>query len=273
MHKSAVMQVDPTETTHPGILRGCSKLDGDRHGGTASTTLVDIFAPCPPPRSSETPPVFPIALFLSGRPEWRQTPAWPSSGSGVATAKPRRVVVGREARLPASGAWTGSRSGSGLRRNRRVRGGLRALPPRFHQPSNHCADPVVQPDCALGASPVDGSDAHEHLQRHPRLLRRAVRDPPVVASIVAVAAIAFRQIQRNARGGTDSLVDQMTPAAPASDDGLNGCSERSSSELKSGAYVISWCGHGRFLLVHITPQCRWGRPCQGSPSAATSGLP
>ena len=63
------------------------------------------------------------------------------------------------------------------------------------------------------------------------------------------------------------------PASLSAFDGVDGGDKRAPGELESGGGVISWCGHGRFLLVHSAPQCRWGRPCQGSPSAATSGLP
>jgi hypothetical protein len=44
-------------------------------------------------------------------------------------------------------------------------------------------------------------------------------------------------------------------------------------ELEGGGDVIGRFVHGRLLLGHSTPQCRWSRSCQGSPSAATFGLP
>ena len=119
---------------------------------------------------------------LAGGPASLPTPtlrgfavAEPRAGCGVPSGSTRLVTGSCMAivrvRLPASGAWAGSRSGSGLQRRRSVRGGQRPLPPRLHQPPDHRAHPVMQPDRPLGASPVDGSDAHEHLQRHPRLLR------------------------------------------------------------------------------------------------------
>ena len=107
-------------------------------------------------------------------------------------------------RLPDAGAWAGFRSGSGLRRRRSVEGGPQPLPPRLHKPRDHRAHPVVQPDRPLGASPVDGSDAHEHLQRHPRLPRRAVRNSPVVAPIVS-----------HRRSLSPSRSTQRSRAAPA----------------------------------------------------------
>ena len=38
MQEPAATRVDPTKTTHAEELQGASKLDGDRHGGTASTS-------------------------------------------------------------------------------------------------------------------------------------------------------------------------------------------------------------------------------------------
>ena len=84
-----------------------------RPPGRPPARLVDGDATCRKLLSSEGPPGLPNALSPSGQPAWLQAPARPSSGSGSATAKRRRVGVGSEAGPPAAGAWPGAGSPPG----------------------------------------------------------------------------------------------------------------------------------------------------------------